>query len=236
MVFACRFLAQKKTRRALGELHGCAATNPIDRCWRCRDDWETNRKLLADCVRGFGRHTVGGRDGEFYVVTDESDNDVENPVPGTLRHAVIQEVPLWIIFSKSMVIKLQQELIITSNKTIDGRGANVHIAYGAGLTLQFVQNVIVHGIRIHHIQVTPGGIVRDSVLHLGLRTISDGDGINIYGSSNLWIDHVSFGKCSDGQIDAIMGSTAITISNCKFNNHDHVCTMHKYHILLNCIT
>lgn len=198
------------------------ATNPIDRCWRCRGNWHVNRKRLADCGKGFGRNTIGGRDGKFYVVSDASDNDVENPAPGTLRHAVIQEEPLWIIFSKSMVIKLQQELIITCNKTIDGRGANVHIAYGAGLTLQFVQNVIVHGIRIHHIIPTSGGIVRDSVYHLGLRTVSDGDGINIFGSSNLWIDHVSLEKCSDGLIDAIEGSTAITISNCKFNNHDHV--------------
>lgn len=226
---ACSLLTANGTKRILAStkkgakgIKGCTATNPIDRCWRCRSDWHTDRKRLANCVKGFGHSTVGGKAGDIYVVDDPSDKDVENPKPGTLRHAVIQEVPLWIVFSQSMLIKLQQELLITSNKTIDGRGVNVHIAYGAGLTIQFVENVIIHGIRIHHIVPTNGGIVRDSVLHLGLRTISDGDGINIFGSSNVWIDHVTLESCADGLIDAIQGSTAITISNCKFNHHDHV--------------
>ncbi|CAH9095284.1 unnamed protein product [Cuscuta europaea] len=212
-----------KMRRKLKEGGGaCQAMNPIDRCWRCDPNWGMNRKRLADCARGFGHGTVGGKDGEIYIVTDASDDDVEEPKPGTLRHAVIQEEPLWIIFAKSMVITLKQELMINHDKTIDGRGASVHIAYGAGLTIQFVQNVIIHNIRIHHILPKPGGLVRDSVSHIGLRTMSDGDAISIYGSNHVWIDHVSMAKCSDGLIDAIMASTAITISNCKFNHHNDV--------------
>lgn len=249
LMHTCRLLTNG-TRRQLGEddegeesggSRECQATNPIDRCWRCRKDWNKNRKKLAGCAKGFGRKTTGGKEGEYYVVTEDTDSDVENPKPGTLRHAVIQEVPLWIIFAKSMVIKLEQELLITSNKTIDGRGVNVHIAYGAGLTIQFVENVIIHGIRIHHVVTTSGGIVRDSILHLGLRTVSDGDGINIFGSSNVWVDHVSMEACHDGLIDAIQGSTAITISNCKFNNHDHVriyaeCIVYMYviHVMDEC--
>ncbi|VFQ93105.1 unnamed protein product [Cuscuta campestris] len=200
----------------------CQATNPIDRCWRCDPNWAMNRKRLADCARGFGRGTTGGKGGRIYVVTDASDGDVEDPKPGTLRHAVIQEEPLWIVFAKSMVITLKQELMINHNKTIDGRGASVHIAYGAGLTIQFVQNVIIHNIRIHHILPKMGGMIRDSTSHIGLRTMSDGDAISIFGSSHIWIDHVSMARASDGLIDAIMGSTAITISNCKFNKHNDV--------------
>ncbi|KAK3026628.1 hypothetical protein RJ639_040655 [Escallonia herrerae] len=210
------------TRRHLKENKECKATNPIDRCWRCRPNWARNRKRLADCARGFGHHTTGGKAGRFYVVTDASDSDVINPKPGTLRHAVIQEEPLWIIFKKSMVITLQQELMLTSHKTIDGRGANVHIAYGGGITVQFVENVIIHNIRIHHIVSASGGTIRDSTLHLGLRTQSDGDGISLFGATHVWIDHVSMSRCKDGLIDAIMASTAITISNCKFNNHNSV--------------
>lgn len=52
---------------------------------------------------------------------------------GTLRHAVIQKEPLWIIFDRGMTIRLHQELIMQSDKTIDARGANVHIAGGAGI-------------------------------------------------------------------------------------------------------
>lgn len=81
---------------------------------------------------GFAKGTTGGKAGEIYVVTDSSD-DTSDPKPGTLRYGVIQKEPLWIIFAKSMTIRLHQELIVQSDKTIDGRGVNVHIANGAGI-------------------------------------------------------------------------------------------------------
>ncbi|XP_021285533.1 probable pectate lyase P59 [Herrania umbratica] len=211
------------TRRNLGRYRGpCLATNPIDRCWRCDPHWAENRKKLATCVLGFGRRTTGGKDGRFYVVTDPSDNDMINPKPGTLRHAVIQKEPLWIIFAHDMVIRLNEELIMTSNKTIDGRGANVHFFRGAQITLQYIQNVIIHGIHIRLSVEANGGMIRDSVDHFGFRTKSDGDGISIFGSHNIWIDHVSMSTCSDGLIDVIQASTAITISNCHFTHHNEV--------------
>ncbi|KAM6547226.1 hypothetical protein CsatB_018902 [Cannabis sativa] len=108
----------------------CRATNPIDRCWRCDPNWASNRKKLADCVLGFGRNTVGGKNGSYYIVTDPSDNNLVDPLPGTLRHAVTRKKPLWIIFARSMIIRLNEELIITSDKTIDARGANVML-FGA---------------------------------------------------------------------------------------------------------
>ncbi|KAG8637919.1 hypothetical protein MANES_15G176052v8 [Manihot esculenta] len=200
----------------------CHATNPIDRCWRCKDNWSNQRKRLAECGLGFGRRAVGGKAGKIYEVTNNRDDNVAEPIPGTLRHAVIQKEPLWIIFARDMNIKLSKELIVNDNKTIDGRGANVHIAYGAGITIQFVSNVIIHGIRIHHIGPASGGMIRDAPDHCGLRTQSDGDGISIFGSSNIWIDHVSMSRCHDGLIDAIQGSTGITISNSHFTHHNDV--------------
>ncbi|OEL18622.1 hypothetical protein BAE44_0020359 [Dichanthelium oligosanthes] len=68
----------------------CQATNPIDRCWRCRGNWATGRKRLARCVQGFGWNTTGGLTDNFYVVTNGTDDDVVNPRPGTLRWGVIQ--------------------------------------------------------------------------------------------------------------------------------------------------
>ncbi|KAI4328390.1 hypothetical protein L6164_020747 [Bauhinia variegata] len=200
----------------------CQAFNPIDKCWRCNPNWAANRQRLADCAVGFGRTTTGGKGGRIYVVTDSSDNDLANPKPGTLRHAVIQTEPLWIIFATSMVIRLSEELIVTSHKTIDGRGANVHIAHGAGFTLQFIENVIIHGIHIHDIHAGNGGMIASSVNHTGQRTRSDGDAISIFSSSRIWIDHCSLSKATDGLIDAVMGSTAITISNNQFSKHDEV--------------
>ncbi|KAG5087793.1 hypothetical protein JHK86_000405 [Glycine max] len=216
-------IGEKSGRRNLRGRGGkCMATNPIDRCWRCDPNWANNRKKLADCVQGFGRNTIGGKNGPFYVVNSSLDNDMVNPAPGTLRHAVTRSGPLWIIFARSMNIRLSQELIMTSDKTIDGRGVDVYIANGAGITIQFIKNVIIHGIKIFNIQVGNGGLIRDSETHYGFRTYSDGDGISIFGSSNVWIDHVSMRNCKDGLIDAIQGSTAITISNGHFTDHNEV--------------
>ncbi|XP_052184207.1 probable pectate lyase 8 isoform X2 [Diospyros lotus] len=208
-------------RRKLG-FFSCGTGNPIDDCWRCDSDWQRHRKRLADCAIGFGRNAVGGRDGKFYVVTDPSDDDPVDPKPGTLRYAVIQDRPLWIVFKRDMVITLKQELIMNSFKTIDARGANVHIANGACITIQFISNVIIHGLHIHDCKPTGNTMVRSSPTHYGWRTMADGDGISIFGSSHIWIDHNSLSNCADGLIDAIMGSTAITISNNYFTHHNEV--------------
>ncbi|KAK6143986.1 hypothetical protein DH2020_020806 [Rehmannia glutinosa] len=208
-------------RRNLG-FFSCGTGNPIDDCWRCDRNWMRNRRRLADCSIGFGRNAVGGRDGRYYVVTDPNDDDPVNPRPGTLRHAVIQDRPLWIVFKRDMVITLKQELIMNSFKTIDGRGANVHIANGACITIQFVTNIIIHGVHIHDCKRTGNAMVRSSPSHYGWRTMADGDGISIFGASHIWIDHNSLSSCADGLIDAIMGSTAITISNNYFTHHNEV--------------
>ncbi|KAK9090249.1 hypothetical protein Sjap_023426 [Stephania japonica] len=209
------------TRRNLGYF-SCNTGNQIDDCWRCDHNWDQNRRRLADCAIGFGRNAIGGRDGRIYVVTDSGDDDPVSPRPGTLRYAVIQDEPLWIIFKRDMVIKLKEELIMNSFKTIDGRGASVHIAGGPCITIQYVTNIIIHGVHIH--DCVPGGNtnVRSSPRHYGWRTRSDGDGVSIFGSSHVWVDHCSLSNCEDGLIDAIHGSTAITISNNYMTHHDKV--------------
>ncbi|URD81671.1 Pectate lyase [Musa troglodytarum] len=220
---ALRLLAisNSTARRALGYL-SCGTGNPIDDCWRCDPEWHVHRKRLADCGIGFGRNAIGGRDGRYYVVSDAGDDDPVNPRSGTLRHAVIQDEPLWIVFKRDMVITLKQELIMNSFKTIDGRGANVHIANGACITIQFVTNVIIHGLHIHDCKPTGNAMVRSSPSHYGWRTMADGDGVSIFGASHIWVDHNSLSNCADGLIDAVMGSTAITISNNYFTHHNEV--------------
>ncbi|XP_057721253.1 pectate lyase-like [Arachis stenosperma] len=209
------------SRRNLGYF-SCGTGNPIDDCWRCDPNWENNRQRLADCAIGFGKDATGGRNGQIYVVTDSGDDDPVNPKPGTLRHAVIQDEPLWIIFKRDMVINLKQELVMNSFKTIDGRGASVHIANGGCITIHHVSNIIIHGIHIHDCVPTGHGYIRDSPSHYGWWTVSDGDGVSIFGSKHVWIDHCSLSNCHDGLIDAIHGSTAITISNNYMTHHNKV--------------
>lgn len=197
--------------------------NVIDSCWRAKSNWASNRKALADCAIGFGKSAIGGKYGAIYVVTDSSDNPA-NPKPGTLRYGAIQTQPLWIIFARDMVITLGNELIMNSYKTIDGRGAKVVIGNGPCITIQGVSHVIVHGISIHDCKPGKSGLVRSSVDHVGHRRGSDGDGISIFASSNVWIDHCFLARCTDGLIDIVHASTAITISNNYFTQHDKVST------------
>lgn len=200
----------------------CLTGNPIDDCWRCDPNWANHRQKLAECAIGFGQSALGGKGGQIYVVTDSSDHDTVNPAPGTLRYGVIQTEPLWIIFSTNMLIKLKHELIVNSYKTIDGRGANVHITGGGCITLQYVTNVIIHNVHVHHCVPSGNTNIRSSPTHAGWRGKSDGDGISIFGSRNLWIDHCALSHCTDGLIDAIMGSTGITISNNYLSHHNEV--------------
>lgn len=64
--------------------------------------------------------------------------------------------------------------------------------------------------------------VRSSPEHYGFRTESDGDGISIFGSKDIWIDHCTLSRCKDGLIDAVMGCTGITISNNLLSHHNEV--------------
>ncbi|CAN4126594.1 unnamed protein product [Withania somnifera] len=200
----------------------CQTGNPIDDCWRCDPNWSKNRQRLADCALGFGRSAMGGKNGKYYIVSDSSDTDTVNPTPGTLRHAVIQEEPLWIIFSSDMTIILKHELMLNSYKTIDGRGAKVHITGHGCITLQYISNVIIHNVHIYNCRPSGNTDIRTTPTHVGYRGRSDGDGISIFGSRNIWIDHCALSHCTDGLIDAIMGSTGITISNSYFTHHDEV--------------
>lgn len=127
------------------------------------------------------------------------------------------------MFGKDMVIVLKNELMVNSYKTIDGRGVKVEIAYGPCITVQRVSHVIIHGISIHDCKPGKAGLVRDSVSHVGKRQGSDGDAISVFGSSHVWIDHCFLARCTDGLVDVIHASTAVTISNNYFSQHDKVC-------------
>ncbi|KAL9153357.1 hypothetical protein ABFS82_10G043200 [Erythranthe guttata] len=215
-------LSSYTTTTGARDHYACPTGNPIDDCWRCDPNWRLNRQRLADCAIGFGQYALGGKGGRYYVVTDSSDRDAVNPKPGTLRYAVIQTEPLWIVFPSNMLIHLSQELIFNSFKTLDGRGANVHITGGGCITLQYVSNVIIHNVHVHHCYQSGETNVRSSPTHYGWRTKSDGDGISVFGSRDIWIDHCALWHCKDGLIDVVMGSTGVTISNNHFAHHNEV--------------
>ncbi|XP_068661185.1 pectate lyase 1 [Aristolochia californica] len=162
-----------------------------------------------------------GRGTRHYIVTDPSDDPV-HPRPGTLRFGATSiRGKVWISFRNNMAIKLQKPLLVSSFTVIDGRGAQIQIAYGSCLVLYEVNNVIIHGLSIHHCQKPAPGPVLSSkgVINMGAL---DGDAITLIGSSKIWIDHNSLYECHDGLLDVTRGSTDVTISNNRFMNHDKV--------------
>ena len=133
---------------ALTKVHGA---NIIDPCWRCQPNWTANRQRLTVCSVGFAGKMRQNRGAGVirYTVTDRGDDPVR-PRPGTLRYgATVLAGKVWITFARNMHIRLAQPLFVKSFTPIDGRGADVHIAGGAGIVLYLVSSVIVLGLHIH---------------------------------------------------------------------------------------
>ncbi|KAJ0908956.1 putative pectate lyase [Helianthus annuus] len=70
---------------------------------------------------------------------------------------------------------------------IDGCGFDIHVSGGAGFMLQFVHNVIIHGLHMYDIVEGSGGMIRSKHDHVGIRGRSDGDAISIFRSSQVWV-------------------------------------------------
>nr|CAD1840838.1 unnamed protein product [Ananas comosus var. bracteatus] len=189
-----------------GSCTGTRSMNVIDRCWRRNPNWAANRERLAVCSLGFAgkmRRNIG-KGLTWYTVTNPGDDPVR-PRPGTLRYgATVLPGKVWITFAHDMQIRLQQPLAVKSFTTIDGRGANVQIAYGAGFLL--------YQRRDH-----PRAPIPQHPIDGGGR-----DAIRLVGSRRVWLDHNTLYASQDGLVDVSRGSTAVTVSNNWFRDHDKV--------------
>jgi pectate lyase len=153
------------------------------------------RQLLAERV-GFGRGATGGLGGRIVRVTtldDEGD--------GSIRAAMAEPGPRWVIFDVSGVIRLDGMLRVPSDTTIDGRGTYVAFQ-GSGLDIRGVSNVIVSHV----------------VLEAG-----EGDAISVRArASTVWLNHLTLRDFSDGLIDVTREATDVTVSWCRFEEHEKV--------------
>jgi pectate lyase len=198
--------------------------NVIDRCWRWNPNWRSNRQQLATCSVGFaGKMTNNiGTGLTQYVVTDPSDNPLD-PKPGTLRYgAAMIGGKKWITFQRSMNIRLEKPLLISSFTAIDGRGAEVHIAGNACLMIYKASNIIIHGLRIHHCKAQgPSSVMGPGSKIMPVGPV-DGDAIRLVTASKVWLDHNTLYECDDGLLDITRGSTDITVSNNWFRYQNKV--------------
>ncbi|KAG6427388.1 hypothetical protein SASPL_111632 [Salvia splendens] len=152
---------------------------------------------LAGQAEGFGRLAVGGQNGDVYSVTTLADDG-----PGSLRYGCRKKEALWIVFQVSGTIELRSYLSVSSYTTIDGRGQKIKLT-GKGLRLKECEHVIICNLLIE------GGVGDDA------------DAIQIKpNSKHIWIDRCSLSDFCDGLIDVSRQSTDITISRCRFANHN----------------
>ncbi|WP_308363989.1 MULTISPECIES: RICIN domain-containing protein [unclassified Microbulbifer] len=112
------------------------------------------------------------------------------------------------------VLRYDTRINVTDNKTLIGLGPNSRIE-GATLNLSGSSNIIVRNLTIAN--VNP---------HL----VEAGDGITLYNSSHVWIDHVGFSMISDGHVDA-NNSENVTLSWNHFDGrNNYVCANQHWYV------
>jgi pectate lyase len=145
--------------------------------------------------QGFGGNARGAAGGAEYWVTT-----LEDSGPGSLRDGAERAGPLWIRFQVSGEIRLREDIMVASDKTIDGRGASVTITR-KGLRLHGVSNVILENLRFRNGR----GDTTDAI------QIANG-------SHDVWVDHCDLGGYPDGLVDITGGATDVTVSWSAFSH------------------
>jgi pectate lyase len=155
-------------------------------------------ELLAQ-REGYGRAATGGLGGKFVVVTSNADSG-----RGTLRDFVEHaRGPLWVTFAADMAIDLHSQIGVRPNITIDGRGRAVTL-HDWGLTLAGTYDVIVTHIAIDG------------------RFRQESQAVNIAPAHDVWLDHLTLSRSQDRLINVKAGSTDVTLSWIRFENHNRV--------------
>jgi pectate lyase len=149
------------------------------------ESWSDNRNALVSKVVGFAEDVTGGKNGSVCRVTSRNDSG-----SGTLRDCATKG-NRWVVFDVSGTISLNSPIRIANNTTIDGSGADITLTKN-GLSTTGRENIIIHNLKI--------------------KNVAD-DGIKVYKSDTIWIDHVSVSNASDGAIDITEQSRNVTVSN-----------------------
>ncbi|WP_448521313.1 pectate lyase family protein [Pseudothermotoga sp.] len=115
-----------------------------------------------------------------------------------------------IVIDGTIVFEPKKEIRIASDKTIVG--INDAKIVGGGFVIKNGKNVIIRNIHFEgfYMEDDPQG------------KIYDYDYISIESSHHVWIDHCTFVNGNDGAVDITNYSSYITVSWCKFVDHDKV--------------
>ena len=150
-------------------------------------------------LEGFGASTQGGAGGSSYVVTSLADSG-----PGTFRDAVSSS-DRTVTFAVEGIVELESTIrIVTDNLTIDGStapGSGVTItAAHEGVTGALLEIRGCHDIILRHVRIADAPDAQA------------GDNLRIWdGAYNVVVDHCSFRRAGDGNIDICVDAHDITI-------------------------
>ncbi len=171
----------------------------------------SNATLLAERV-GYGRAATGGDPRRIYRVTTLSGDSTGSGSSGSLRRALESDEPWTIVFDVSGTITHRTRVNVRANKTVDGRGRDIHLR--GELRLANVRNVILSDIRLSN--------------DLEGHCTQAGDVLNLTGSGttdpaafttrDIWLHHVEVFNGGDGLVD-IRGGSRVTISWSHFHTH-----------------
>ncbi|KFF11849.1 pectate lyase [Chryseobacterium soli] len=124
-------------------------------------------------AEGFGQYTAGGRGGKVYFVTKTADDGSE----GTLRYALDQKGPRYIVFTTGGTIYLQSPLRIKEGDvTIAGQTAP-----GDGITVANYETFV----------AADNVIIRYMRFRMGDQKKYEGDALGARFIKNLMVDHCS---------------------------------------------
>ena len=153
-------------------------------------------------LEGFGASTPGGSGGSPYCVTSLADSG-----PGTLRDA-LSASNRNISFSVSGTIALTSTIRVSGHHiTLDGSTAP-----GSGITVTAASSAVTSAL----IEVKQGHDV--IIRHIRITDAPDpdtGDNLRIWdGAYNVVVDHCSFRRANDGNLDISDGAHDITVQWC----------------------
>lgn len=174
---------------------------------RPTDVQDLNVSALMDERSGFAAAVVGGLYGDVFIV-----DTLDEKGPTSVRAALMDPDPLWIVPIVAGPVNLTEEVIVGSNKTLDCRAAILNFD-GKRLNASNASEVI--------------------LCNFGVR-YSDNDGITFRGSDMVWCHHLSLTSCGDGLLDISRAKEEAftarhTVSWCKFTNHNK-CSLVGLHL------
>jgi len=147
---------------------------------------------------GFGANATGGRTGTVYHVTT-----LANSGAGSFRDAVSQPNRI-IVFDVGGYITISSEVAMNDNLTIAGQTAP---GGGIGITGNEVSCGASTNLIIRHLRFRPGSAAPQGSAHC----------LNMYGSTNVIVDHVSFEFAPWNNIGGV-NIDKVTIQNCLVAN------------------